>query len=71
MGCSCQKLHKDKPPGCANCRFGECPGCNYPYEVDCRRHAPTENEDGRARWPRVYRSHWCGDYEARVFAEAD
>jgi hypothetical protein len=46
---------------CGTCRFGLCPGCTYPNEILCHRHAPLTDEGWK--WPRVHRSWWCGDYE--------
>lgn len=59
--CSCQTLAYGTC--CDTCRYGVCPGCTFPNEIDCRRHAPTLDVR-RGRWPKVSRSDWCGDYEA-------
>jgi hypothetical protein len=78
--CSCDSL--GTPNTCSGCRYGVCPGCTFPNEIDCRRHAPIVSlshfdfdgsgllkEDVRTHWPKVHRSYWCGDYEARPAPE--
>ena len=62
--CSC--LQHAEPDTCAACIYGVCPGCTFPNEIYCHRHAPTSVNDGRAMWPRVHRSDWCADFESRI-----
>jgi hypothetical protein len=64
MNCECMKWAK--PNTCEACRFGFCPRCTYPQEIECRRRAPIRDEArGNAVWPMVSRDAWCGDFEAR------
>ncbi len=68
--CSC--LERGGEERCAACRFGVCPGCTYPNEIQCRRRAPVSSSQSlfdaapRPIWPLVPRSGWCGEYEARA-----
>lgn len=68
MNCSCLK-HGD-PGTCGTCRYGVCPRCTYPNNIECRRHAPVivarpANSSMRdvGRYPETPRGGWCGDYE--------
>lgn len=72
MNCSCLEL--SKPNTCGTCLYGACPGCTYPNELDCRRHAPIAmagkvreyGVDSHTLWPKVRRNGWCGDYQADI-----
>lgn len=51
---------------------GHCKTCKYfnpppvPHLIpecgECRRHAPTNHQEGLP-WPPVEARHWCGDFE--------
>jgi hypothetical protein len=66
--CGCEEHADATRDICATCRFGFCPGCSFPNEIQCRRRAPVpmmadmiyRNE---GRHPGVAREHWCGEYE--------
>lgn len=53
-------------------RTENCTTCKYCTEVEkndakmyfCVRLAPSANEQGWGRWPRVFPSFWCGSYKA-------
>ena len=42
-----------------------CGNCNYCIRQQCRRHAPTLDDDGRPKWPPIYDLYLtvCGDWE--------
>lgn len=71
--CSCLKHSSGRT--CGTCRYGVCPGCSYPNEIRCQRHAPqiglsdVYGGQQRAQWPLVAREDWCGDYELREYRE--
>ncbi len=62
---NCQDFTKFASPCCDNCQHGICPGCTYPNEIDCRRHAP----EGDRKWPRVHRGDLCWDYQPATTRE--
>jgi hypothetical protein len=50
------------PEACATCRFANDGG----FLRNCRRHAPTlDAPTGRAVWPVVEASDWCGEYQRK------
>ena len=70
---NCQDDSLNKSARCDNCVFGICPGCTYPGELDCHRHAPSvrssETQYTISYWPRVKRLDLCGDYVRREFRD--
>jgi hypothetical protein len=45
-------------------REQQCSNCRYCPENECRRHAPVAglNLIGKAFWPEVERTDWCGEW---------